>query len=346
MAEIHCHRRDARRRPGLPGFRRLARPRAAAPAWSCCRRSSASRTTSERRARDLRRPAGYVVVRAAAVLAARVPDVELPENTPEGLQQAFGYMQQPRRAAGGRRTRPTALAHLRATAAQTGGRAGVIRLLPGWAAGVPASAPSAEPDVVVSYYGSGIGSLLERAAQTSRRRSCSTSARPTQYLPMPRRPTRIGAAFADRRGRRGARARWTRGTPSTTRRRCFITRPPRPKHGPRLSPTSNATCQREPDRSMDYEVVVEHASARQLAAVRGTVPALSEIGSTIIRLLDQVWPVLQAPGHANKPQRRCVLRRTDDHRRRRRGARPLRADDDGEGAEHARGRRGAHYALG
>ena len=47
---------------------------------------------------------------------------------------------------------------------------------------------------------------------------------------------------------------------------------------------------------MDYEVVVERASARQLAAVRGTVPALSEIGSTIIRLLDQVWPVLRAQG--------------------------------------------------
>jgi effector-binding domain-containing protein len=47
---------------------------------------------------------------------------------------------------------------------------------------------------------------------------------------------------------------------------------------------------------VDYEVVLEQASARQLAAVRGTSPSASELGPVIIRLLDQVWPLLRTQG--------------------------------------------------
>jgi effector-binding domain-containing protein len=47
---------------------------------------------------------------------------------------------------------------------------------------------------------------------------------------------------------------------------------------------------------MNYEVVVERVSARQLAAVRGTVKSQAELGPRIIALLDQVWPVLRQQG--------------------------------------------------
>jgi effector-binding domain-containing protein len=44
---------------------------------------------------------------------------------------------------------------------------------------------------------------------------------------------------------------------------------------------------------MDYEVRVEEAAARPLAAVRGTA-SRANLGSTILRLLDEVWPVLRS----------------------------------------------------
>jgi effector-binding domain-containing protein len=45
---------------------------------------------------------------------------------------------------------------------------------------------------------------------------------------------------------------------------------------------------------MAYDIVLEQVPARQLAAVRGTSPSASDLGSAIIRLLDQVWPALRA----------------------------------------------------
>jgi effector-binding domain-containing protein len=46
---------------------------------------------------------------------------------------------------------------------------------------------------------------------------------------------------------------------------------------------------------MDYEVTVEDARPRQLAAVRGGA-LRAELGPTILRLLDKVWPVLRGQG--------------------------------------------------
>src|SRR6266567_4609 len=109
------------------------------------------------RARDLA-DAGYVV--AVPQLYWRLgSDVELPEDTQEGLQQAFGYMQ--------RLDEPqaiddaaAALEYLRALPG-SGGKAGVLGFCMGGrlAFGVAAAA---DPDVAVSYYGSGIGSQLDR----------------------------------------------------------------------------------------------------------------------------------------------------------------------------------------
>jgi hypothetical protein len=46
----------------------------------------------------------------------------------------------------------------------------------------------------------------------------------------------------------------------------------------------------------DYAVVVEHVSPRQLAAVSGTAASPADIGPTIIRLLDNIWPLLRSQG--------------------------------------------------
>jgi effector-binding domain-containing protein len=45
-----------------------------------------------------------------------------------------------------------------------------------------------------------------------------------------------------------------------------------------------------------YEVRVERAEARQLAAVRGSVASHDQLGPRIISLLDNVWPLLRAQG--------------------------------------------------
>ena len=46
---------------------------------------------------------------------------------------------------------------------------------------------------------------------------------------------------------------------------------------------------------MTYAVRVEEVAPRQLAATRGTT-SRAELGRTIIRLLDRVWPVLRQQG--------------------------------------------------
>ena len=46
---------------------------------------------------------------------------------------------------------------------------------------------------------------------------------------------------------------------------------------------------------MEYEVTVEDALPRRLAAVRGGA-SRAELGRTILRLLDKVWPVLRGQG--------------------------------------------------
>ena len=44
---------------------------------------------------------------------------------------------------------------------------------------------------------------------------------------------------------------------------------------------------------MDYKITVEEAPPRQLAAARGEA-SRAELGRTIIKLLDTVWPVLRS----------------------------------------------------
>ena len=114
----------------------------------------------KRRARDLA-DLGYVAL---------VPDlywrmgsgITLDEDTQEGLQQAFGYLQ--------RLDEPqavddavAALEHLRSMP-QTGGKAGVFGFCMGGRLAYKVGV-AADPDVVVSYYGSGIASQLQDAAR-------------------------------------------------------------------------------------------------------------------------------------------------------------------------------------
>jgi len=89
-------------------------------------------------------------------------DVALPEDTPEGLQQAFGYVQR-LDFARAIDDAAAALEHLRQMP-ETSGRAGVIGFCMGGRLAYLLAA-SAKPDVVVSYYGSGIGGELDRADQ-------------------------------------------------------------------------------------------------------------------------------------------------------------------------------------
>src|SRR5213080_697559 len=113
-----------------------------------------------RRARDLA-DLGYVAL---------VPDlywrmgsgITLDEDTQEGLQQAFGYLQ--------RLDEPqavddavAALEHLRSMP-QTGGKVGVFGFCMGGRLAYKVGV-AADPDVVVSYYGSGIASQLQDAAK-------------------------------------------------------------------------------------------------------------------------------------------------------------------------------------
>jgi carboxymethylenebutenolidase len=146
-----------------------------------------------KRARDLA-TAGYVVV--VPQLYWRLgSDVELPENTPEGLQEAFGYMQ--------RLDEPqaiddaaAALEHLR-TLPETGGRVGVVGFCMGGRLAYLVAA-SAEPDVLVSYYGSGIANQLDLAAQI-KAPAVFHFGEADAYLPVEE-ANRIGAAFADHPG--------------------------------------------------------------------------------------------------------------------------------------------------
>jgi carboxymethylenebutenolidase len=89
-------------------------------------------------------------------------DVELPEDTVEGLQQAFGYLQRLDEAQAVDDA-AAALEHLRAMA-ETGGRAGVLGFCMGGRLAYKLAA-AADPDVLVSYYGSGIAADLQAAAQ-------------------------------------------------------------------------------------------------------------------------------------------------------------------------------------
>jgi carboxymethylenebutenolidase len=116
----------------------------------------------KQRARDLA-AVGYVVL--VPHLYWRLgSDVELPENTPEGLQQAFGYMQRldEEQAVD---DAAAALQHVRRLP-ETEGRAGAIGFCLGGRLAYKLAA-AANPDTVVSYYGSGIGTLLDQAPRIS-----------------------------------------------------------------------------------------------------------------------------------------------------------------------------------
>jgi carboxymethylenebutenolidase len=114
----------------------------------------------KQRARDLA-DLGYVVM--APQLYWRLgPDVKLPENTPEGLQEAFGYMQR----LDARQAVDDAAAALEALRrmSETGGRAGTLGFCMGGRLAYEL-AVAADPDAVVSYYGSGIGQELDVAPE-------------------------------------------------------------------------------------------------------------------------------------------------------------------------------------
>src|SRR4051794_9326587 len=85
-------------------------------------------------------------------------DVTLPENTPEGLQQAFGYMQRLDQTQAVQDA-AAAIDYLRSSLGQSVGVLGFC--MGGRLAYMLAAA--ADPDVVVSYYGSGIASQLDKA---------------------------------------------------------------------------------------------------------------------------------------------------------------------------------------
>lgn len=87
-------------------------------------------------------------------------NIETPENTQEGLQQAFGYMQR-MDAAQAVDDAAAALRHLRSLP-ETGGKAGVLGFCMGGRLAYQMAAV-ADPDVLVSYYGSGIASMLADA---------------------------------------------------------------------------------------------------------------------------------------------------------------------------------------
>jgi carboxymethylenebutenolidase len=89
-------------------------------------------------------------------------DIVTPENTPEGLQQAFGYMQRLDAAQAVEDGKAT-LEYLRSLS-ETGGSAGVLGFCMGGRLAYQLAA-AADPDVVVSYYGSGIASQLHAASR-------------------------------------------------------------------------------------------------------------------------------------------------------------------------------------
>ena len=116
----------------------------------------------KQRARDL---AGLGYVAAVPQLYWRLgSDIQTPENTPDGLQEAFGYMQRldQRQAVD---DAAAALEYLRKLPA-TGSKAGVLGFCMGGRLAYELAA-AANPDAVVSYYGAGIGNELDAAASIS-----------------------------------------------------------------------------------------------------------------------------------------------------------------------------------
>jgi carboxymethylenebutenolidase len=112
----------------------------------------------KQRARDLA-DLGYIAI--VPQLYWRLgSDVELPENTPEGLQQAFAYMQR-LDAPGAVSDASAALAYARQLP-ETNGKAGVLGFCMGGRLAYQLAATD-DPDVLVSYYGSGIASQLDAA---------------------------------------------------------------------------------------------------------------------------------------------------------------------------------------
>jgi carboxymethylenebutenolidase len=84
-------------------------------------------------------------------------NIEVPENTQEGLQQAFGFMQRMDEA----QAVDDAVAALEHVRAKTG-KAGVLGFCMGGRLAYKTAAAD-DPDVVVSYYGSGIANQLQDA---------------------------------------------------------------------------------------------------------------------------------------------------------------------------------------
>ncbi|MCA1645210.1 MAG: dienelactone hydrolase family protein [Chloroflexi bacterium] len=145
------------------------------------------------RARDLA-AVGYVVL-VPQLFWRLAPDVELPENTAAGLQQAFGYLQRldEKQAVD---DAVAALEHLRALP-ETAGKAGVLGFCMGGRLAYKVAAAS-DPDVVVSYYGSGIASDLQSAGQITAPMLFHFGDN-DQYLPVDQ-AEQIRAAFADHPG--------------------------------------------------------------------------------------------------------------------------------------------------
>jgi carboxymethylenebutenolidase len=146
----------------------------------------------KQRARDLA-SLGYVAV--APQLYWRLgPDVRMPENTQEGLQEAFGYMQ---RLDAGQAVDDSAAAleHLRKMP-ETSGKAGVLGFCMGGRLAYQVAA-AADPDVVVSYYGSGIAGQLEAAERITAPVIFHFGAE-DPYLPVAE-AEQIRSAFAGRR---------------------------------------------------------------------------------------------------------------------------------------------------
>ena len=116
----------------------------------------------KQRARDLA-DLGYITV--VPELFWRIgPNIVLPEDTQEGLQQGMGTLQkldEPQAV----EDAAAALEYLRGLP-ETDGRAGVFGFCMGGRLAYMVAA-EADPDLLVSYYGSGIGAQLEDASRVS-----------------------------------------------------------------------------------------------------------------------------------------------------------------------------------
>ena len=114
------------------------------------------------RARDLAQ-LGYLVM-VPHLFWRLGENVVVPEDTEEGLQRAFGYLQRldEMQAVD---DAAAALERLRAMP-ETGGKAGVLGLCMGGRLAYRLAVRS-DPDVLVSYYGSGIGAMLGDAPRVT-----------------------------------------------------------------------------------------------------------------------------------------------------------------------------------